>query len=126
MVIAFTLAITFLIMGLNNQTLLVCTSTLILPSVSIFGNYARNAFESLLFLFIMHPFDVGDRISIEGVPLMVEVDNSSFLIITDLTHKSSNHIVTILFSSYWYFRARNPKPISLLHNKIICSKSFCN
>ena len=97
MVIAFTLAITFLIMGLNNQTLLVCTSTLILPSVSIFGNYARNAFESLLFLFIMHPFDVGDRISIEGVPLMVEVDSSSLFIIIDLTHRSSNHIVNILF-----------------------------
>ena len=126
MVIAFTLAITFLIMGLNNQTLLVCTSTLILPSVSIFGNYARNAFESLLFLFIMHPFDVGDRISIEGVPLMVEVDNSSFLIITDLTQNCSYHIVNILFSSYWYFRARNPKPISLLYNKKNCFKSFCN
>lgn len=71
--IAGILAISFMIMDYNNQTLLVCTSSLIIPSVAIFGNLARVTFESLLFLFIMHPFDVGDRITVEGVPLLVEV-----------------------------------------------------
>lgn len=67
------LAISFLIMSFNNQALLVCTSILLSPAVSIFGNLLRNTFESILFLFIVHPFDVGDRVSVEGVPLMVEV-----------------------------------------------------
>lgn len=71
--IAVILAISFLIMSVNNQALLAVTSMLLMPAVGIFGNLLRNTFESLLFLFIVHPFDVGDRVFIEGVPLMVEV-----------------------------------------------------
>ena len=71
--IAVILAISFLIMSVNNQALLAITTMLITPAVGIFGNLLRNTFESLLFLFIVHPFDVGDRVFIEGVPLMVEV-----------------------------------------------------
>lgn len=71
--IAIIISISFLIMGFNNQALLACTSILLAPAVSIFGNLCRNTFESLLFLFVVHPFDVGDRVLIGGVPLMVEV-----------------------------------------------------
>eukprot|EP00897_Mesotaenium_endlicherianum_P008643 jgi/Mesen1/7807/ME000408S06916 len=34
--------------------------------VFMFGNTAKTTFESLVFLFIMHPFDVGDRCVIDG------------------------------------------------------------
>lgn len=33
----------------------------------MFGNTAKMVFESIVFLFIMHPFDVGDRCEIDGV-----------------------------------------------------------
>ncbi|XP_073387619.1 uncharacterized protein [Physcomitrium patens] len=80
--IAIIISISFLIMGFNNQALLACTSILLAPAVSIFGNLCRNTFESLLFLFVVHPFDVGDRVLIGGVPLMVEemkIMTTSFL-----------------------------------------------
>jgi hypothetical protein len=71
--IAVILTISYLIMSVSNQALLAVTSMLLMPVVGILGNLLRNTFESLLFLFIVHPFDVGDKVFIEGVPLMVEV-----------------------------------------------------
>jgi hypothetical protein len=34
--------------------------------VFIFGNACKTVFEALIFVFIMHPFDVGDRCVIDG------------------------------------------------------------
>jgi small-conductance mechanosensitive channel len=73
LVLAVLLTICFLIMGVNTQKLLVAFSSILLPSVFVFGNAARSTFESLIFLFIMHPFDVGDRILVDGNSLVVEV-----------------------------------------------------
>ncbi|CAM6056293.1 unnamed protein product [Sphagnum tenellum] len=72
LVLAVLLTICFLIMGVNTQKLLVAFSSILLPSVFVFGNAARSTFESLIFLFIMHPFDVGDRILVDGNSLVVE------------------------------------------------------
>eukprot|EP00899_Mesostigma_viride_P016302 jgi/Mesvir1/24673/Mv21967-RA.1 len=46
-------------------SLLVGSSALLLSWVFIFGNSMRMLFEALLFLFLVHPFDVGDRVEIE-------------------------------------------------------------
>ena len=73
LMLAILLTICFLIMGVNTQKLLVAFSSILLPSVFVFGNAARSTFESLIFLFIMHPFDVGDRINVDNVSLVVEV-----------------------------------------------------
>lgn len=37
-------------------------STFVLAFVFVFGNAIRNTFEAILFLFVIHPFDVGDRV----------------------------------------------------------------
>ncbi|KAI7724449.1 hypothetical protein M8C21_017292, partial [Ambrosia artemisiifolia] len=41
----------------------------------VFGNTCKTVFESIIFLFVMHPFDVGDRCEIDGVQLIVEEMN---------------------------------------------------
>ncbi|KAL0717216.1 hypothetical protein Bca4012_066538 [Brassica carinata] len=41
----------------------------------IFGNSCKTIFEAIIFLFVMHPFDVGDRCEIDGVQLVVEEMN---------------------------------------------------
>ncbi|KAJ0966923.1 hypothetical protein J5N97_023840 [Dioscorea zingiberensis] len=38
----------------------------------IFGNTLKMIFEAIIFLFVIHPFDVGDRCEIEGVQMFVE------------------------------------------------------
>ncbi|CAK9205108.1 unnamed protein product [Sphagnum troendelagicum] len=75
LMLALLLTICLLIMGVNTQKLLVAFSSILLPSVFVFGNAARSTFESLIFLFIVHPFDVGDRILVDGVSLLVEEMN---------------------------------------------------
>ncbi|KAK1416476.1 hypothetical protein QVD17_32267 [Tagetes erecta] len=41
----------------------------------VFGNTSKTTFESIIFLFIVHPFDVGDRCEINGVQMIVEEMN---------------------------------------------------
>lgn len=33
----------------------------------MFGNTCKTAFEAIIFVFVVHPFDVGDRCLIDGV-----------------------------------------------------------
>ncbi|GLJ48441.1 hypothetical protein SUGI_1022460 [Cryptomeria japonica] len=46
-------------------------SSKLLLVVLVFGNICKTIFESIIFLFVMHPFDVGDRCSVEGVQMVV-------------------------------------------------------
>ncbi|GMP52674.1 hypothetical protein CsSME_00018398 [Camellia sinensis var. sinensis] len=41
----------------------------------IFGNSCKTVFEAIMFLFVMHPFDVGDRCEIDDVQMIVEEMN---------------------------------------------------
>ncbi|XP_024991448.1 mechanosensitive ion channel protein 6-like [Cynara cardunculus var. scolymus] len=41
----------------------------------VFGNTCKTTFEAIIFLFIVHPFDVGDRCEIDGVQMIVEEMN---------------------------------------------------
>ncbi|BBM98050.1 mechanosensitive ion channel protein 4/5/6/7/8/9/10 [Marchantia polymorpha subsp. ruderalis] len=75
LLLAVAITICFLIMGVNTQKLIVGFSSVLLPSVFVFGNAARSTFESLIFLFVMHPFDVGDRICVDGMAMIVEEMN---------------------------------------------------
>jgi len=50
---------------------LVPMATIILGFSFIFGNAAKNLFESMLFIFSIHPYDVGDLIFIDTSPMFV-------------------------------------------------------
>lgn len=41
-------------------------SSVFLAFVFVFGNSLRNMYESVIFLFVMHPYDVGDALFING------------------------------------------------------------
>ncbi|KAL1822911.1 hypothetical protein ACET3Z_009689 [Daucus carota] len=41
----------------------------------VFGNTCKATFEGIIFLFVMHPFDIGDRCEVDGVQLIVEEMN---------------------------------------------------
>ncbi|CDP07335.1 unnamed protein product [Coffea canephora] len=50
-------------------------SSQILLVVFMFGNTCKTTFEAIIFLFVMHPYDVGDRVDIDGVQMVVEEMN---------------------------------------------------
>ncbi|PLW09457.1 hypothetical protein PCANC_00272 [Puccinia coronata f. sp. avenae] len=50
---------------------LIPMATIILGFSFVFGNAAKNLFESMLFIFSIHPYDVGDLIFIDDSPMFV-------------------------------------------------------
>ncbi|XP_022769276.1 mechanosensitive ion channel protein 6-like [Durio zibethinus] len=64
-----------IILGIPVTHFLVFISSQLLLVVFIFGNTCKTVFEAIIFLFIMHPFDVGDRCEVDGVQMVVEEMN---------------------------------------------------
>ena len=56
-----------LILGIATTKFLLVLSSQLLLVAFIFGNSCKTIFEAIIFLFVMHPFDVGDRCEIDGV-----------------------------------------------------------
>ncbi|KAJ0981167.1 hypothetical protein J5N97_009438 [Dioscorea zingiberensis] len=67
--------ITMLLMGFATTQILVFLSSQVLLVVFMFGNTCKMAFEAIIFVFVTHPFDVGDRCVVDGVQMVVEKMN---------------------------------------------------
>ena len=62
-----------IILGIPISHFLVFISSQLLLVVFIFGNTCKTVFEAIIFLFIMHPFDVGDRCEIDGIQVYIVI-----------------------------------------------------
>ncbi|XWS57968.1 hypothetical protein CRYUN_Cryun09bG0218800 [Craigia yunnanensis] len=74
-VIVIIIVVSLLVMGVaTTKVVFVVTSQLLLVGF-MFQNTCKTIFESIIFVFAMHPFDVGDRCVIDGVQMIVEEMN---------------------------------------------------
>ncbi|KAK9144159.1 hypothetical protein Sjap_004062 [Stephania japonica] len=74
-VVVVIIVVSLLVIGVaTTKVLLVVSSQLVLVGF-MFQNTCKTIFESIIFVFVMHPFDVGDRCVIDGVQLIVEEMN---------------------------------------------------
>ncbi|KAK2994018.1 hypothetical protein RJ640_018775 [Escallonia rubra] len=64
-----------LLMEIATTKVLVLLSSQLVVAAFMFGNTCKTIFEAIIFVFVMHPFDVGDRCVIDGVQLIVEEMN---------------------------------------------------
>nr|XP_043607095.1 mechanosensitive ion channel protein 6-like [Erigeron canadensis] len=64
-----------LILKLATTQFFIFLSSQLVLIAFVFGNTCKTLFEAVIFLFIMHPFDVGDRCEIDGVQMVVEEMN---------------------------------------------------
>lgn len=64
-----------LILGVPVNHFLVFLGSQVVVLAFMFGNTCKTTFEAIIFLFVMHPFDVGDRCEIDGVQMIVEEMN---------------------------------------------------
>ncbi|PPD73857.1 hypothetical protein GOBAR_DD29219 [Gossypium barbadense] len=64
-----------LILEIATSKVLVFISSQLLVVAFVFGNTCKTVFEAIIFLFVMHPFDVGDRCEIDGIQMVVEEMN---------------------------------------------------
>lgn len=62
-----TLVIWLIILGIATSKFLVFLTSELVLMTFIFGNTCKIIFESIIFLFVMHPFDVGDRCEVDGI-----------------------------------------------------------
>lgn len=59
-----------LLMEIATTKVLVFLSSQLVLAAFMFGNTCKNIFEAIIFVFVMHPFDVGDRCVIDGVEVI--------------------------------------------------------
>jgi len=64
------LVIWLLILEIATTKFLLFVSSQLVLVAFIFGNTCKTVFEAIIFLFVMHPFDVGDRCEIDATQVM--------------------------------------------------------
>ncbi|KAK9667753.1 hypothetical protein RND81_13G009400 [Saponaria officinalis] len=69
------LVVFILVMGLATPKVVGLVVTQMLVLGFIFHNTCKTIFECIIFVFVMHPFDIGDRCKIDGVQMIVEEMN---------------------------------------------------
>ncbi|MQL91778.1 hypothetical protein Taro_024397 [Colocasia esculenta] len=74
-VVIVVIVIWLLILGIATTHFLVLLSSQLLLVAFIFGNTCKMTFEAIIFLFVTHPFDVGDQCEVDGVQMVVEEMN---------------------------------------------------
>ncbi|XP_038897085.1 mechanosensitive ion channel protein 10-like [Benincasa hispida] len=75
LIIIVTAVIWLLLMEIATSKVLVFLLSQLAVAAFMFGNACKTAFEALIFVFVMHPFDVGDFCVVDGVQLLVEEMN---------------------------------------------------
>ncbi|XP_030527122.1 mechanosensitive ion channel protein 6-like [Rhodamnia argentea] len=81
-----TAVIWLLILGVPIMQFLVFLSSQLLLLAFVFGNSCKMGFEAIIFLFVMHPYDVCDLCEVDGVLMVVEEMN----ILTTVFRKLDN------------------------------------
>ncbi|KAH0969787.1 hypothetical protein GBA52_028383 [Prunus armeniaca] len=71
--VVITVVVWLLLMEIATTKVLVFLSSQLVVAAFMFGNTCKTIFEAIIFVFVMHPFDVGDRCVVDG--LMVEEMN---------------------------------------------------
>lgn len=71
-VVILIVIVTLLLLGFATTKVLVFISSQLLLVGFMFGNTCKTIFESIIFVFVMHPFDVGDRCVVDGVQVIFE------------------------------------------------------
>ncbi|XP_025012281.1 mechanosensitive ion channel protein 10-like [Ricinus communis] len=74
-VLVVIIGVWLLFMEFLTTKLLVFLSSQLLLVVFMFGNTVKTVFEAVIFVFLVHPFDVGDRCVVDGVQMVVEEMN---------------------------------------------------
>ncbi|XP_051133157.1 mechanosensitive ion channel protein 6-like [Andrographis paniculata] len=64
-----------IILRIATGKFLLYISSQIVVVAFVFGNTCKTIFEAIIFVFVIHPFDVGDRCEVDGVQMVVEEMN---------------------------------------------------
>lgn len=103
-------------------------TTIILAFVFVFGNSIRNIYEAVIFLFVVHPFDVGDVLLLGADQIWVQVSilrSLSFLLSLDHCTLQQSHMpvqqsrMLCLLNNWQLYRMKSQSCHSMLCNAAI-------
>nr|XP_043624970.1 mechanosensitive ion channel protein 10-like [Erigeron canadensis] len=72
LLVAVLIILWVILMDITTTEVLLFMSSQFLLAIFTFGNSAKSTFEAMIFVFLKHPFDIGDRCVIDGVQVVVE------------------------------------------------------
>lgn len=67
------IVVSLLVVEIATTSFFVFLSSQLVVAAFAFGNTCKNVFESIMFLFVAHPYDVGDCIVFDGVPVQLHL-----------------------------------------------------
>ncbi|AES73448.1 putative mechanosensitive ion channel MscS [Medicago truncatula] len=107
--VVVTIIVWLLLMEIATTKVLVFLSSQLVLAAFMFGNTCKNIFEAIIFVFVMHPFDVGDRCVIDGVELLVEEMNILTTVFLKLNNEKLYYPNSVLASKPIsnYYRSPN-------------------
>lgn len=73
--IVIMIVVWLLLTGVATTKVLVFFSSQLVLAAFVFGNTCRTIFEAIIFVFVMHPFDVGDRCLIDNTQVTNQPTN---------------------------------------------------
>lgn len=69
-------------MQVDLEKVWVMFSSIVLAFAFMFGNSVRTVYESIIYLFVVHPFDVGDKIIVDSVSSKVQCPHCMLLVLS--------------------------------------------
>ncbi|EXJ58171.1 hypothetical protein A1O7_05596 [Cladophialophora yegresii CBS 114405] len=85
----------------NFTTTLATAGTAILSMSFVFATTAQEVLGSCIFLFVKHPFDVGDRVDITDIPYVVERMSLLYTVFRRVKDGKRTQVPNIVLNSLW-------------------------
>lgn len=84
-----TVVIWLLLLEVATTKVLLFFSTQLVALAFIIGSTCKNLFESIVFVFVMHPYDVGDRCVVDGVVVNLNTNDPFNLLNIFILYKNT-------------------------------------
>lgn len=98
------LAVVFVFVAFLNKSLtttLATTGTALLSLSFVFSTSAQEILGSVIFIFVKHPFDVGDRVDILDKRLVVERISLLYTLFRGVTDQKKTQVANIVLNTTW-------------------------
>ena len=82
-------------------TVIAAGATSLLSLSFVFATTAQEVLGSCIFLFVKHPFDVGDRVEIDSKPYTVERISLLFSVFTSVADRRTTQVPNVVLNTLW-------------------------
>lgn len=121
--VVFVVVIFIFVAWLNSNftTTLATAGTALLSMSFIFAGTAQEVLGSCIFLFVKHPFDVGDRVDIADVQYVVERMSLLYTVFRKVKDHKKSQVPNIVLNSNWIDNVSRSKA---MRERIVLSMNF--